>query len=162
MGAAECLKSPKSCDLSKGIVTDDQAGTVTFHLTAPDPEFLDKLGLPFAFAVPDGNTPLKDTGNNPPPGTGPYMWDHTTPNQGAKSSATRTSRSGAPDAQPDGNPDVIEYKFGLTVEAEVTEVENGTADWVFDPPPADRLNEISTKYADQAHVNPLTADYYLR
>jgi peptide/nickel transport system substrate-binding protein len=160
VGAAECLKSPKACDLSKGIVTDDQAGTVTFHLTAPDPEFLDKLGLPFAFAVP-GNTPLKDTGNNPPPGTGPYMWDHYDPNQGAKLVRNPYFKEWSADAQPDGNPDVIEYKFGLTVEAEVTEVENGTADWVFDPPPADRLNEISTKYADQAHVNPLTADYYM-
>ena len=160
VGAAECLKSPKTCDLSKGIVTDDQAGTVTFHLTAPDPEFLDKLGLPFAFAVP-GNTPLKDTGNNPPPGTGPYMWDHYDPNQGAKLVRNPYFKEWSADAQPDGNPDVIEYKFGLTVEAEVTEVENGTADWVFDPPPADRLNEISTKYADQAHVNPLTADYYM-
>jgi peptide/nickel transport system substrate-binding protein len=32
---------------------------------------------------------------------------------------------------------------------------------VFDPPPADRLNEIGTKYAAQAHVNPLTAFWYL-
>ena len=43
----------------------------------------------------------------------------------------------------------------------MTAVENGQADWVFDPPPADRLNEIGTKYAAQAHVNPLTAMYYL-
>ena len=27
--------------------------------------------------------------------------------------------------------------------------------------PADRLNEIDTKYASQAHVNQLTADYYM-
>ncbi len=43
----------------------------------------------------------------------------------------------------------------------MTAVENGQADWVYDPPPADRLNEIGTKYADQAHVNPLTAFWYL-
>ena len=48
------------------------------------------------------------------------------------------------------------YDFGLTDEAEVTAVENGQADWMFDPPPADRLAEIGTKYADQVHVN--TAD----
>jgi peptide/nickel transport system substrate-binding protein len=65
------------------------------------------------------------------------------------------------DAQPQGYPDKIEETFGLTVEAEVTAVENGEADWVFDPPPADRLNEIGTKYADQAHVNELTAMWYL-
>src|SRR2546423_1041123 len=64
------------------------------------------------------------------------------------------------DAQPDGNPDVIVQKFGLSAEAQVTQVENGQADWMFDTPPADRLNEMSTKYADQVHVNPLTAVYY--
>jgi peptide/nickel transport system substrate-binding protein len=47
------------------------------------------------------------------------------------------------------------------VESEVTAVENGQADWIFDPPPADRLNEIGTKYAQQAHVNTLTAFWYL-
>src|SRR4030095_574785 len=31
---------------------------------------------------------------------------------------------------------------------------------MFDTIPSDRLNEISTKYADQVHVDPLTADYY--
>jgi peptide/nickel transport system substrate-binding protein len=57
---------------------------------------------------------------------------------------------------------VIVQKFGLSVEGEVTQVENGQADWMFDPPPADRLNEMSTKYADQVHVNPLTAILLLR
>jgi peptide/nickel transport system substrate-binding protein len=55
---------------------------------------------------------------------------------------------------------VILQKFGLSAEAQVTQVENGQADWMFDPPPADRLNEMSTKYANQVHVNPLTAIYY--
>jgi peptide/nickel transport system substrate-binding protein len=43
----------------------------------------------------------------------------------------------------------------------VTAVENGQADWVFDDLPADRLPEIGTKFAKQAHVNPLTAFWYL-
>ena len=34
---------------------------------------MDQLALPFAFAVP-ASTSLKLTGNNVPPGTGPYMW----------------------------------------------------------------------------------------
>jgi peptide/nickel transport system substrate-binding protein len=65
------------------------------------------------------------------------------------------------DAQPQTYPDEIDYQFGLTVEAEVTAVQNGQADYVFDPPPADRLSEIGTKYASQAHVSPLTAVWYL-
>ena len=29
-----------------------RAGTITFHLVAPDPEFLYKLTMPFAYPVP--------------------------------------------------------------------------------------------------------------
>ena len=39
VGSEACAKRPARCVLSRGIVSDDAAGTVTFHLTAPDPEF---------------------------------------------------------------------------------------------------------------------------
>ena len=52
VGGDACAKTPKTCDLSKGIVADNAAGTVTFHLTGPDPDFLQKLALPFGYAVP--------------------------------------------------------------------------------------------------------------
>jgi peptide/nickel transport system substrate-binding protein len=64
------------------------------------------------------------------------------------------------DAQPKGNPDAIVQKFGLGPEAQVTQVENGQADWMFDNVPADRLNELSEKFSDQVHINPLTAVWY--
>jgi peptide/nickel transport system substrate-binding protein len=64
------------------------------------------------------------------------------------------------DAQPAGLPDSIVQKFGLSVESEVTQVENGNADWIFDFVPADRLNELSTKYPSQVHIDPLTATFY--
>jgi peptide/nickel transport system substrate-binding protein len=159
IGASACLKKPATCDLSKGIVTDDATGTVTFNLTAPDPEFLYKLSLPFAFAVP-GNTPLKDLGNNPPPGTGPYMWKSYDPQHEAVLVRNPYFKVWNAETQPDGMVNEIDYKFGLSVEAEVTQVENGQADWVFDAPPSDRLNELSTQYGSEVHVNPLTAEYY--
>ena len=59
-------------------------------------------------------------------------------------------------AQPAGYPDEITYSFGLTVEAQITEIQNGQADWTLEAPPADRLGELGTKYASQVHVN--TAD----
>jgi peptide/nickel transport system substrate-binding protein len=64
------------------------------------------------------------------------------------------------DAQPAGNLDEIVQKFGLSVEAEVTQVQNNDADWMYDQPPADRLNELSTEYAKRVHVNPLTVTNY--
>ena len=39
VGAQGCI-AHRRCDLSHGIVTDDKQGTVTFHLTAPDPDFM--------------------------------------------------------------------------------------------------------------------------
>ena len=70
VGARSCLAAPKEpCDLSRGIVTDAGSNTITFHLTSPDPDFLYKLALPSAFAVPAG-TPLHPRGFVP--ATGPY------------------------------------------------------------------------------------------
>jgi peptide/nickel transport system substrate-binding protein len=66
------------CDLDRGIVTDRDAGTITFHLTKPDPEFLYKLAFAMASAVPAG-TPKADIGRTPLPATGPYMTKSFTP-----------------------------------------------------------------------------------
>src|SRR6476619_2221485 len=157
-GGDACVKAPKTCNLDQGIVVDDSTGKVTFHLTKADPEFLDQLAVPFAFILPTGtpNTEVKI----PPPGTGPYMWAEYNPNKELKLTRNPNFKVWSKDAQPAGNPDVIVQKFGLSGEAQVTQVENGQADWMFDTPPADRLSEMSTKYASQVFVNPLTAVYY--
>jgi peptide/nickel transport system substrate-binding protein len=155
-GADACIKTPASCDLSKGIVVNGD--TVTFHLTTGDPEFLDKLAVPFAFILP-ASTPAKNV-NIPPPGTGPYKWVQYSPSKQMKVERNTFFKEWSKDAQPNGNPDVIVQKFGFTPEAQVTAVENNTADWMFDQPPADRLGELSSKYADRVHVNPLTAVWY--
>ncbi len=161
VGADKC--STKKCDLSQGVVADDSAMTLTIHLTAPDTEFFDKLALPFAYVVP-GNTPFKLTGNNVPPGTGPYMWQSYDPNKAAVLVRNPNFKLWSKDAQPAGYPDKIIEKYGLPISEEVTQVENGQADEVFDGDviPSDRLNELnSAQYENQVHVNPLTADWYM-
>jgi peptide/nickel transport system substrate-binding protein len=156
-GGDACVKTPKSCDLSKGIVV--KGNDVTFHLTTADPEFLDKLAVPFAFILP-ASTPTKNV-DIPPPGTGPYKWVQYAPNKQIKLVRNTYFKEWSKDAQPEGNPDVIVYKFGLSVESEVTAVQNNQADWIFDQPPADRLGELSSaKYASRVHVNPLTSTWY--
>jgi peptide/nickel transport system substrate-binding protein len=160
VGASKC--STKGCDLSSGVVADDAGHTLTIHLTAPDPEFLDKLALPFVYVVP-ASTSMKLTGNNVPPGTGPYMWQSYNPNKEAVLVRNKYFHVWNPEAQPVGYPDKIVEKYGQTVSDEVTAVENGQADEVFDGDviPADRLNELNgAQYAKQVHVNPLTADWY--
>lgn len=160
VGASACLKTPATCKLPNGVVPDDSNNTVTIHLVEPDPEFPYKLAVPHATILPKGSPP-KDAGSNPLPTTGPYMVKSYDPNRALVLVRNPYFKQWSAKAQPQGYPDEIDENFGLTVEAEVTAVENGQADWVYDPPPADRLNEIGTKYASQAHVNPLTAMFYL-
>jgi peptide/nickel transport system substrate-binding protein len=160
VGADACLENPKTCDLSEGVVGDADAGTVTINLVAPDPEFPFKIAVPHASIVPKDSPPT-DAGTTPLPTTGPYMIESYDPNRALVMVRNPHFEEWSRDAQPQGYPDRIEETFGLTVEAEVTAVQNGQADWVFDPPPADRLNEIGSEFADQVHVNDLTAMWYL-
>jgi peptide/nickel transport system substrate-binding protein len=161
VGASKC--TTKGCDLSKGVVPNDTNYTLTINLTAPDPELMDQLSLPFAFAVP-ANTSMHLTGNNVPPGTGPYMWKSYNPNTEAVLVRNPYFHVWNKVAQPAGNPNEIIEKYGLPVSDEVTEVENGEANevWDGDQIPSDDLTTLnSPKYASQVHVNTLTADWYM-
>ena len=106
-GAAAC--SALACDLSRGIVTDDAQGTIVFHLTAPDPEFLYGLTFGGGAPVPPG-TPGYDAGPaHPIPGTGPYRIaraDRT----GFLFVRNRFFREWSHAAQPQGNPDRIVWR----------------------------------------------------
>lgn len=78
VGGTRCARTPEECDLSEGILVDDAHRTVTFRLAAPDPDFLNKLALPFAYVVPSGSplpraTAPTEAPPRPLPGTGPYM-----------------------------------------------------------------------------------------
>lgn len=159
VGADTCLKTPDSCSLEDGVVADVSAGTVTFHLVQPDPEFFFKLAVPHASVLP-ASTPSKDQGTTPIPGTGPYMIESYDPDTRMTLVRNPHFEEWSADAQPDGFPDEIHYDFGLTEEAAITAIENGQADWMYDAAPADRLNEIGTQYADQTHVTPLAAFWY--
>jgi peptide/nickel transport system substrate-binding protein len=160
VGASAC--STKGCSLSKGVIANDSAYTLTINLTAPDAEIMDQLSLPFAYAVPSG-TSTKLTGNNVPPGTGPYMWKSYNPNTEAVLVRNPYFKVWSKQAQPAGHPNEIIEKYGLQVSDEVTQVENGDANEVFDGDqiPSDQLGQLSSaKYANQVHVNTLTADWY--
>jgi peptide/nickel transport system substrate-binding protein len=106
------------------------------------------------------DSPTADAGSVPLPGTGAYTISAYDPNKGMTMVRNPNFKVWSEEAQPDGYPDVIQYDFGLTDEAEVTAVQNGEADWMFDSPPTDRLGEIGTKYQDQVFLTPLTAWWY--
>jgi peptide/nickel transport system substrate-binding protein len=161
VGASAC--STKGCNLSQGVIANDSAYTLTLNLTGPDPELMDQLALPFAFAVPP-DTSLKLLGNSVPPGTGPYMWKSYNPNTAAVLVRNPYFKQWSAAAQPAGYPNEIIEKYGLQVSDEVTAVQNGEANEVFDGDqiPSDQLSQLnSPKYASQVHVNTLTADWYM-
>ena len=158
-GAQACIKTPKTCTLP-GVVADPKTHTVTFHLTQPDPEFLDQLAVPFAAIVPKG-TPEKDMGTTPIPGTGAYMIKSYDPNKEMVLVRNPHFKQWSAKAQPWGYPAKITYRFGLTPSSQVTGIENGQYDWMFDNIPSDRLNEIATRYKKQVHLDPLLSYWYI-
>ena len=159
VGAEACIASPADCTLEGGVVADAEARTVTINLVRPDPEFMLKMALPHAAILP-AEAPMADAGVDPVAGTGPYMFESYNPNESLVLVRNPHFKEWSAEAQPDGYPDSIEYAFGLTAEAQVTAVQNGQADWMFDQPPTDRLAEIGTTYADRVNVSPLSAFWY--
>ncbi len=142
VGATRCEQNPKRCDLSQGIVADDATQTVTFHLVAPDPEFLYKLALDFADVVPAG-TPPKAAGTHPLPATGPYMIASYRPNHALRLVRNPYFHEWSQAAQPDGYPDQIVFEIGGTPDAAVNDVIRGKADAFStsqsENPPSERL-----------------------
>jgi peptide/nickel transport system substrate-binding protein len=159
VGATKCLKTPATCTLAGGVAGNAAKNTVTINLTAPDPEFKYKLAVPHASILP-ASAPPNDAGTTPIPTTGAYYFASYNPNKQLVMKRNPYFHEWSHDAMPDGYPDEITQSFGLTVEAQITAIENGQYDWTLEAPPADRLNELGTKYAAQAHVETLTAFWY--
>jgi peptide/nickel transport system substrate-binding protein len=148
-GAAAC--GPRRCDLARGVVTDDRARTVTFRLRAPDPDFLFKLAaVNYASPVPPG-TPLRDTGYDPIPGTGPYRIVHADRHE-VRFGRNRYFREWSHAAQPAGRPDAIVWRFGLGRAAMVRAVRAGTADATFEGLPDAMAAEIGNRHTGQLHL----------
>ncbi|MFT8551584.1 MAG: ABC transporter substrate-binding protein [Acetobacter okinawensis] len=159
-GADACLHTPATCTLERGIEADAPSRRITFHLTHPDAEFLQKLAFTHAVILP-ANTPARDTGNTPLPGTGPYRLEAYNPNSFLTLDRNPAFHVWNPQAQPAGYPERIEYTFGIPEEAAVTAVENGQYDWMADTIPLDRLGELGAHFAGQTHVMRHASLYFL-
>lgn len=168
VGAQACARALRHCTLAGGVVPDNRAGTITFHLVAPDPDFLYKLAFPWADAVPAG-TPSRDPGRMMPPATGPYMTQSITPTRetvGGQRLAFGTwtlvrnprFHEFNHDAQPIGYPDRIVLSQAGNADDGVNHVERGRTD-VLIPVPASRLGALATRYTGQLHSEPARATF---
>jgi YVTN family beta-propeller protein len=160
VGANRCVRH-RRCDLSRGIVADDAANSVTFHLVAPDPDFLDELALEFAYAVPTG-APAREVRTHPLPATGPYMIASYRPKHGLTLVRNPYFHEWSKAAQPDGYPDKIVFKIGGTPNGAVRAVLAGKADAFStsqseNPPSAAILDAVTLRHASQLHTNPQQA-----
>jgi YVTN family beta-propeller protein len=153
VGADVCTRRARSCDLRRGVQTDDKTGAVVFQLRRPDGQFLfDLIG---SAPVPPG-TPDREVRTHPIPSTGPYMIERDVPRRVVRLVRNPYFRVWSHVARPDGFPDAIEFRAGVGAEAAVRAVERGRADIAAVPP--DRLEEVKTHYAAQLHVHPDPAD----
>jgi YVTN family beta-propeller protein len=151
VGARQCIRSGAHCDLSDGIVADAQTGTVTFHLVAPDPDFLYKLALPFADAIAPG-TPDQVLSATQIPATGPYMTSSYVPYHRWVLVRNPRFREWSAVAQPRGYPDRIVLRFDVASAAAETDVVRDRADVLLSP--AVGLHALSTRYRSLLHSGP--------
>jgi YVTN family beta-propeller protein len=153
LGARACVQRPHTCDLTRAIVTNDAAGTVTFRFTKPDPEFLFQLTESgFSAPIPPG-TPDHETGQHTVPGTGPYRIVSVTPVE-TRFVRNPYFREWSHAAQPAGNPDVIEWRTFRNTHVAVAAIRRGRADWLWGQVPLAQYRQLKLQDPADLHSNP--------
>jgi ABC-type transport system substrate-binding protein len=161
-GAKACAARHADCDLSPGIRVDDAAGTITFRLTAADPDFLYKLAQTLAVPVPPGTS--VSALRKPLPATGPYQVAEL---DRKHLRLVRNPRFFPTDGRPAGYADEINFAFDVDRREAIRAVQRGRADLVgtvaLSGAPRAQLDAIVTRYAGQLHadVQPLTNFMFL-
>jgi YVTN family beta-propeller protein len=154
VGADACNRRPRSCDLSRGIRTDDAAGTIVFHLRRPHGRFLWDLSV-LSVPIPRG-TPDRDMGTRPIPSTGPYMIESYVPGRALTLVRNPYFRVRSRAARPNGFPDEIEFRLGGP-SGGVTAVERGRVDVATvdedEPEDVNAVEYFRARYASQFHVH---------
>lgn len=155
VGDAQCRKHPERCDLSRGIVADNAARTVTFHLVRPDPYFLYDLAAPFAYVLPAG-TPHRQARTHGLPATGPYMIATYRPGRLLRLVRNPFFHEWSRAAQPAGYPDRIDLRIAGTADDAIRDVVDGRADVLLlaKPLKAKQASRLQIRYRSQMHSDP--------
>ncbi len=160
VGASACAARAASCDLSRGVVTNDTAGTIVFHLTTSDPEFLYQLTeQDYTAPVPPG-TPDRDIALHPFAGTGPYRIARAD-QAGVTFARNRRFREWSHAAQPAGNPNTIVWRNYTSVPAATAAVRDGRADWLNGLIAPSDYGQIEIQSPVRLHTHVLSAVDFL-
>jgi peptide/nickel transport system substrate-binding protein len=158
-GAAACARAAERCDLSRAIVADDRARTVTIRLRASDPTFIYKLASVTSSVVPAG-TPMR-SGATPPLGTGPYRFTTVDENGGGTLVRNPRFRSWSATTRPDGFVDEIVVRRAPPGQEQqsLDAVEHGSSDLAHLDYGGARLDAarrsgIATRYPSRVAVAP--------
>jgi YVTN family beta-propeller protein len=160
LGGHTCLQHPNRCDLSAGIVANDAAGTVTFHLGQADPEFLYKLALLLATPAPPGAPDHPISGPPFLPGTGPYMISKYRPDASLTLARNPYFRQWSYAAQPAGYPSVIRFERVTSTARQQSAVIAGRADLVDTYLNGQSNDDLAARYPTRTHAGlKLFTDY---
>jgi peptide/nickel transport system substrate-binding protein len=161
VGAEQFAKTKKGG--ISGIKVNEKTGEIVINLTGPRGTFENELALMFVAPVPQ-NTPNEDQSAHPIPASGPYMITKSEPGRGweyernpywAKDNGKQLTEV------PAGHVDKIEVQVLRNQSTQVNELESGNIDYVYDPPPADRYQEVKEKYeGTQFKEEPTISTYY--
>jgi peptide/nickel transport system substrate-binding protein len=175
LGVEKCSPQRGRCDLRKGIEADDREATVTIHLSAPDPDLLAKLALPFASVLPaDAPGPdqpmidperFDDVGEYTIPGTGPYVAASFDPDKELRLERNPHFSLFSPDAQPAGHPNRIVIRIlgdgnAPDLRGAVADVEAGNSDWTTNLA-SHEVDRLAVSRAAQLHTTPVGSVQYL-
>ena len=161
LGAPACHQNPRRCDLAAGIVTDDAAGTVTFHLGQADPDFPGKLALILAAPAPPGAAGHSMDRAPFLPGTGPYMISRYRP--GASLTLVRNPyfRQWSYAAQPTGYPNVIRIEQMADGRQQQSAVAAGRADLMDISFSGQLYRPLAVRYPTRVHPGLKRVTRYL-
>ena len=145
-GAGAC-PGARSCNLARAVTADDRAGTVTLHLSHPDPDILFALALPYFAPQPPGPGIR--------PATGPYRIARYVPGVVIDFERNPFFHEWSAAAQPAGYPDRILVYSNGTATSDIDAVLDGRADYTFDTPTESQLRTIQLRYPGLLHTQPL-------
>jgi len=146
-----------------GIKTNDKTGEIVINLEGPRGTFTNELGLMFVAPLPQ-DTPVEDLSANPPPGTGPYMITKSKPGKEWEYERNpywaKANGKAMPDL-PEGVVDSAKMTVIRNPQSQVDDIEQGTYDWMQNPPPSSRYAEVKEKFeGTQYRPEPTISTYY--
>jgi peptide/nickel transport system substrate-binding protein len=145
------------------IATDDDSGRIAIRLARPRGTFNSELALPFVALVPRG-TPMRDQSAHPPPATGPYEITESKPGLGwayERNPEWKSHNARLLSQLPGGHFDRIEVTVMRNPAAQVRALEEGSMDWMQNPPPPALTSRIQRRFGgSRFRLDPTQSLYY--